>query len=78
MTVPKEEPKAFVGSIELVREFNTKPERVQANVHYRLIGGNGGKPEFLSIVVDGDDVPVEDASEASLLQAYAKHRALEL
>jgi hypothetical protein len=61
----------FIGRIELANAFKTKPKVVEATISFILVGRT---PKFLKIEVDGENLPVRQASESSLLKAYLHRR----
>ncbi len=67
--VRKEKKGTFVGKIELANTFKAKPKVVVATISFTLVGRT---PKFSKIEVDGENLPVRQASESSLLKAYLR------
>lgn len=65
----KENQGTFVGKIELAHAFKAKPKVVVATISFILVDRT---PKFLKIEVDGENLPVRQASESSLLKAYLR------
>ncbi len=69
------ESRTFVGKIELAKAFKTPPKVVEATVSYTLVERI---PKFLAIEIDGQEVPLRQASESSLIKAYLRRGHYEI
>ena len=67
----------FAGTVEWAPQFREPVQRIEVEVdYYRLT--DSGELNFMAVRYEGKQLPLQQVSESSLIQAYARHRGIYL
>ena len=67
----------FVGTVEWAPQFREPVQRIEVEVDcYRLT--DSGELNFIAVRHGGKQLPLQQISGSSLIQAYAKHRGIRI